>query len=260
MNNNLHSTLITAAFSLAAASQLSATISIIPGGSGTFIEASPVTYDYTALSSFDASAASKLVVTVSDELGSGDDAITGITFGGVSLNPIVSATNPGGFQNVYMYYLDASSVSGGVFGTGDLVITGPNGSGEDNDFGGSYFFLNGTADGFAATAVDDNATSVSLTTTAANSWVIAAYADNSGNATADAPMTQVLGGLDVGSAGGASGYQEIATIGTNNFSFSHVGGLSRPVTIAAEFTAIPEPSTALLGALGGLCLLHRRRR
>ena len=72
------------------ATSASSAISILAGGSGSFDEGSAVPYDYTALSSFDASSASKIVVTISNEDGSGDGNIGGVTFNGTVMSLAVS--------------------------------------------------------------------------------------------------------------------------------------------------------------------------
>jgi hypothetical protein len=226
-----------------------AAISLLSGGSGAFSEApTAVTYPYTALSSFDASTASKVVFTLSDELGSGDTLPTSITFGGVAMTLAVGNNNS--IQHARIYYLDASSVGGGTFGTGDLVVTGTG----SNDFAGSWLFLAGTADGVGPTN-SSLTQSVSLTTVTDGSWVVASHANNGTSGTAQSPLTVLLDG-DAGSAGGGSGYAEIATGAAGTYSFT--GSTSRPVTMAAAFQAVPEPSTTALLGLGGLALIMRR--
>jgi hypothetical protein len=68
-------------------------------------------------------------------------------------------------QQTKIYYLDASNpLVGGNFGTGDLVV---NGTGTSN-YGVSWLFLSGTADGVGPT---NPSTSVSVNlTTWVNNW------------------------------------------------------------------------------------------
>ena len=254
--NKYKSTLLTASVAalLMSASASSAAITILPGGSGSLNDAGTTDlYPSTIVSSFDASSASKIAVTISSEVGFGDTAQTGVSFGTNSdaFDLAISAND--GITFAYIYYLDASSATGGSFGTGDIVINGA--SGDSNDFAVSWLFLSGTADGIGASNSALNQT-VSLTTTAADSFVVAAHTNNGSSGAAQSPLTALLNG-DAGSAGGGSGYATIASPSTADYSFT--GSTSRPVTLAVEFTAIPEPSAALLGAIGFLVLLRRRR-
>ncbi|MFT5883191.1 MAG: hypothetical protein ACI9FG_001704 [Crocinitomicaceae bacterium] len=232
-----------------------AAISLLGGGTGSFATgATAVSYDYTALSSFDASGASKIVFTFSDETGAGDGAISGVTFGGAAMTLAVSGYNSN-LQLAQVYYIDASSVGGGAFGTGDIVVTGPG----SNDMGGSWLFLSGTADGVGSTN-SALAQSVGLTTSVGGSFVVASHANNGASGLAGGDLTTALLNADVGSAGGGSGYATITTAGAGTYSFT--GSTSRPVTVAAAFApaAIPEPTTTALLGLGGLALILRRRR
>ena len=53
-------------------------------------------------------------------------------------------------------------------------------------------------------------------------------------------------------------YQVTSVSGSYNAPFGNTGENFRRI-VAAGFEAVPEPSTALLGAFGGLLLLRRRR-
>ena len=70
-----------------------------------------------------------------------------------------------------------------------------------------------------------------------------------GNTSAPAGMTK-LGGTDPLSRA----YQENVSAGSFTADFG-----AGNVTSVASFSAIPEPSAVLLGSLGGLLLLRRRR-
>jgi hypothetical protein len=251
MKNFLLLPLAIIGLTLGTVSHSSAAISLLAGGSGSYATgATAVANPRTVLTSFNASTASKIVLTLSDEDGSGDTVPTGFSFGGVAMTLAVSHNNS--IQQTKIYYLDASNpLVGGTFGTGDLVV---NGTGT-NDYGVSWLFLSGTADGVGPTNISTTQ-SVSLTTVVNGSWVIASTANNNASGTPQSPLTALLNG-DVGSAGGGSGYAEIATAGAGTYSFTD--GTGRPVTVAAAFAPIPEPSAALLGALGLLALLRRRR-
>ena len=207
----------------------------------------------TALSSYDASTASKLVVTISNEDGFGDSPPTGVSFGGTDFDLAVFDTNS--IQQVSIYYLDASAV-GGTFGTGDLVIQG---SGSD-DFAGAFLALSGTADGLADWN-SSQAASVTIDTTVDGSIVIAAIANNNAGATAQSPLTSVLDS-DAGSAGGGAGYA-ITDPAVSGGTYSFTGSSSRPVTAAVVFepasVEVPEPASLATG-LFGLTLIAARRR
>jgi hypothetical protein len=98
---------------------------------------------------------------------------------------------------------------------------------------------------------------VALTTTL-ESFVIAGHRSNvtSGTITANSPMTQIYG-APIGSSVGAAGYRASVPAGTTSFSFT--SGNDARNSSAAAFVPVPEPSSALLGSLGLLALLRRRR-
>jgi ketosteroid isomerase-like protein len=210
-------------------------------------------YPSTLLSGYDASAASKLVVTVSDEFGFGDSLISGVEFGGVAFELDSDATGANSIQQVYIFYLDATDV-GGTFGTGDLVVTGSG----SNDFAASFLALSGTADDFSDANV---ATSQSVTVDVASdgSFVVAAHANNNSGATAQSPLTPLLNG-PAGSAGGGSGYAVVDEGLSQTFSFT--GGSSRPVTTAMVFEpfVVPEPASLATGLFGMTLIIARRRK
>jgi hypothetical protein len=211
---------------IGAASSANAAIVPLVGGAGSFASPTAVDYPVTPLSGFDASGASKIVFTLSDEDGFGDGDVSGVTFGDDAMDLAVSANNSN-LQQARVYYLDASSVDGGSFGVGDLVINGEG----SNDLGGSWLFLSGTVDGVGPTN-SSLTQSVNLTTLVDNSFVVAAHANNGNSGTAQSPLTPLLDG-DVGSAGGGSGYATIATAGAGDYSFT--GSTARPITVAAAF-------------------------
>jgi hypothetical protein len=155
-----------------------------------------------------------------------------------------------------IYYLDSLS---GLSNTGSLTIT----ASTLNARGASAtaYVLSGTVGGHGNSngSVSDG---TSLTTSAANSWVLA-HATVSGTTvpTAQSPLTEGLSLVNNYNGGSqtsiGTGYQTVASSGTNLTPAFDIGN----TTVAAEFTAaIPEPSTTLLlGVLGSMLLLRRRR-
>lgn len=215
---------------------------------------------------YDASGDDKLIVIVTGEHGfpnnTGGININGVTYGGVAMTPAVIRDGLPEVDNVspdqefnHMYYLDSP-------GTGDIVV--------DTNLSRmvvSIVGLTGTVDGVVGnTAVSGLATkSVDLTTTAANSFVIASNGlggtGNNGNVDgldANPPLT-LLSAVETNGnyAGHLIGGTEVATPGLGTYSFT--GSTSGSHVIAAEFLAIPEPGSLALLGIGGLMLLRRRK-
>jgi len=232
----------------------SSAVTILQGGSGDFRfdlsnDGSAVTDAEFGNLSF--TGASKLVVTVGVKGSniSPDNQAGDVTYNGTTMSFAAGSAGTGSsaYGWIGIYYLDDP----GSVGVGDLVVTD-----DGYSLGVSAMVLSGTASGFGASATSNSSSSVSLTTTSANSLVLAGYSDGGASATAVSPLTEIYSGL-VGSGYHASGYQIVSTASTITPTFS-VG--SRPSITAAEFTAVPEPSTILLlGALGSLVFLRRRR-
>jgi len=113
--------------------------------------------------------------------------------------------------------------------------------------------------------VNTDTSSISLAGVAAGDFVLANYVtQGDANAiTVNAPATEIgsFNGTfqnEIGSAKMATGYVIPAAPGTATVDFDG-GESSREALVIARFAQVPEPSTALLGALGALCLLLRRR-
>ena len=178
--------------------------------------------DTYSVSGVDASGTDKLVVTVSSEAVSGTKSITGITYANISLNEAIQQNYSGGSQTTGIYYLDKPETAG------NLVV---NFSGNMNGIGISMLALSGTAPGVAVTSGDDGLTT-SHTTTENGTFVVASHCNDGSGATAVTPLVPLFDG-PVGSAGGGSGYQTVASAGLVIPSMT--GSNMRPVTVAAGF-------------------------
>jgi len=248
--NKYKSTLLTASVAalLMSASASSAAIALLDSGgvAKTQTSASTITVTSTDLGTFDANGASKLVVTVSGERGgAGSYAHAGVTYGDVEMTLILGSATDNTARYISMWYLDNVTV------TGDFVVDfGGNGSG----VGFGAVALSGTKAGGAADSSFSLGTSTSITTTTASEFLMAAGMANGTTApTASSPLTQLFSG-DTGSSSGAAGHRFVTSASTVTPTFTGANGV-----IAASFEAIPEPSAALLGAIGFLVLLRRRR-
>ena len=201
----------------------------------------------------DVTSGDKLVVTIGLE---GDDSgpDSTVTYNGQNMTLAVENTPTSWAGWVGMYYLDDIS----TVGAGTLDFT--NGG---YSAGVSFMVLSGTAAGVGNVNSAD-ATTLNLNVSA-NSFMVAAFGDTAdADVTVDSPLQTLLDidteNVDIndGSASYGTGYQSISSAGTATPSFT--SSTSRPNMVAAEFTAVPEPSTILLlGALGSLVFLRRRR-
>ena len=211
-------------FALAAAISAGAvtvddTISFTTSPFNEIVRPSPYTFSASPdLDGFDPGGAEKLILAFASENAA---SVTSITYGGVSMSPAVVANN--GIQLTGIYYLDNPPATGG------LVVQF--GGSNVNGVGGSLIAVSDVETGFAAVNSSTTQT-VSLTTTASGSLVVASHANNGGNGSAQADLTALLDG-PVGSAGGGTGCQivESASAVTPNFT----GSTSRPVSAAVEF-------------------------
>lgn len=236
-----------------------AAISILDSATGlnNSYQSTSISFNFAGL---DLTGGSKLVISIgAQSTGSGTSAgeriWNSVTFDGQTMVQAarVGANADSQYQSG-IYYLDNLS---GLSATGSLTIAAPT----LNVRGASAtaWVLSGTAAGHGASGASLGA-GTSLTTTADDSWVLA-HATVAGTTapTAQSPLTAGLTVVNPynGSTqtGNGTGYQTVALLGTNlNPSFD-IGA----TTVAAEFTAIPEPSAMLPGGLGLMLLLRRRR-
>ncbi|MEM0964593.1 MAG: hypothetical protein AAGJ81_00395 [Verrucomicrobiota bacterium] len=211
-------------------------------------------------SGFDASGSDKLVIGTGAE-GDNEDGVVvvdSITYNGQSLTSAVQQNN--GQQNASIFYLDNPGAAG------DIVVTFSGNTFGTNGVGVGVLALSGTADGVGATGSDPSR-SASFNTNFDNSLVFASFVANSdsgGPPTADSPLDVAIGSYaNTGSASGIVAYDaDAGAAGPYTAAFTSVGNPLRPVTVAAEFYAIPEPNVAALvaGMLAFSAIAVRRRR
>jgi len=178
------------------------------------------------LGGFDPTGSDKLVLAISGEkLGTYEE----ISYGGVAMTQIFAITVSTTPRNLAIYYLDDIPAS-----VTNLVVDLSGGNG----VGLAVIALSGTQAGFVSPPSITLATSTSITTTDANSLVVAAAVNNNtGGVPAEPPLTQVYSG-ESGSAGHGSGYQQVPESGTTitpTFTGAEAVG-------AVEFLAIQPPA------------------
>jgi hypothetical protein len=225
--------------------------------------------------SYNATGVDKLVVVYAAESGFNSHTVTNLTmsYNGVAMTQAIfqqAFPNPIANDNgaVAIFYLD-NPFQGAANFTAGFTATG---GGANGGFI-SIFGLAGTLAGVGAVAgtshvdvVSTNQVGTSITTTGANSLVIAGIqVSGQNNVTGAIPTTVAPLALGNNASWGsnwahaASGSQAVTDSGTT-ITPTFVSGTSKYVDVAAvEFLAIPEPSAALLGGLGLLALLRRRR-
>jgi len=217
-----------------------------------FMDGGKDTLTDAEIGGLDVTSGDKLVVTIGLE---GDDSgpDSTVTYNGQNMTLAVENTPTSWAGWVGMYYLDDIS----TVGAGTLDFT--NGG---YSAGVSFMVLSGTAAGVGNVNSAD-ATTLNLNVSA-NSFMVAAFGDTAdADVTVDSPLQTLLdvdtdSGFNDGSASYGTGYQLISSAGTATPSFT--SSSSRPNMVAAEFTAVPEPSTILLLGVGSSLVFLRRRR
>jgi hypothetical protein len=226
--------------------------------------------------SYDATGADKLVVVFATESGFNVQSATSMSmsYNGVAMTvgrfqqylPPPALTNDNGA--VAIFYLDNPFQGAATFTAGSTFTGGGANGGHVTILG-----LAGTQDGIGAVAGTSTSArtgspnvSTTITTTGADSWVIAGI-QNSGANNVTGSIPAAIAPLTLGHNGawgsnwghGASGYQEVAVSGTTITPEFSTGTGPYVDVAAVEFLAVPEPAAALLGGLGLLALLRRRR-
>jgi len=202
---------------------------------------------------FNAGASDKLVVAIAGEHSNPGDYtgnVIGITYNGQTLikaveeSPSDPATGGHGQTTADIWYLDNP---GSYAGPGTIV---PSVTGNGNNYVYSAIGLSGTAAGVGATAHVSGAASVNLTTTVADSMVIAVLGSGGQGNTAvlvDAnPPLTTISKLKAGNnwAAMSSGYAYISSPGAQTLSFNTTK--TDVVTIAAEFKPGAPPRNLTL--------------
>ena len=271
MNPLLRSTFAVVALSGSASAAISVTNSLFANsGSGT---ASP---NISANFSVSASA-NYLVVAVAGEF-AGDSAISGITYNGVGLSALGTASSgsSGSQQKVFFYGLATPSAGTGL----SLAINTSNFGVTNGGFDYAVWALSnvdtGTGPAFAATGSASGSASASQTLALnAGSFVIAGYTHNQTTAPAfTGSLTSLPGGSTAALASLGTGIatgNQAAPLGAGSFTADLAGNYeltyahgtatnSRQALGTLVFAPIPEPSAALTAAASLLVAGLRRRR
>ncbi len=204
--------------------------------------------------------ADMLVVMTSSELGGTISSDMTVTYGGVSMN---LAT--GNLTNSAIWFLDLTTP--GITGTN--VVVDMSGYTTRNGFAAGWVTMDGNlgiGESIGVHATNSSGVginTVSLTTTVETFNAVNFNGNNtSGTITVGSPLTQIYQDTNIGSARSAAGLQASVAAGTSNYQWTLTGGTLpddyRRID-AAAFSVVPEPSAAVLGSLGLLALLRRRR-
>lgn len=215
---------------------------------------------------FDPGAGNKLVALVTGEfVGGGSGLATiDITFGGIAMTAANSVVSSVGGQHAFIYYMDSTTAGVQDF---NVTLSSAGGLSGGNGMAYSLFSISGaSAGGPSSSDTDNGGSTINLDGVAGGIAFISQVTNQSSSATVPpAGFTNTLfdslSGADdgIGSAQHAHSNQLIAADGVINAVYT--GGGTRPAAAGVVFSAsvVPEPSVALLGALGAFGLLLRRR-
>jgi methionine-rich copper-binding protein CopC len=197
---------------------LMAQITVVNSGS----LVSPVADDpKTAVLSFNAGAANKLIVQVSAE----GQNVASITYRGVALTPATTGTG----RNRGIYYLDNPFTGGAA----NLSVTMQEGI--TNGVGVGVISVSGAAPGDATAALANATSSVTLSVPVSGCLVVSGYADNgSGTITLPSGHTAIYNSTNIGSADAAAGYATGQAAGSRTYTYGDTSS-STPATCAAIF-------------------------
>ncbi len=213
----------------AMAGSVMAQITVINSGS----VVSPVADDpKTAVLSFTAGAANKLIVQVSAE----GQNVAAITYGGVPLTPVITGTG----RNRGIYYLDNPFTGGAA----NLSVTMQEGI--TNGIGVGVVSVSGAAPGDATAALANATSSVTPTVPVSGCLVVSGYADNgSGTITLPSGHTAIYNSTNIGSADAAAGYATGQAAGSRTYTYGDTSS-STPATCAAIF--VPASAAPVITA------------
>jgi hypothetical protein len=192
-------------------------------------------------------------------------AFSSMSFGGAAQTGAIA-----GSRTSLFYYT-------GTVGAGNITLSAVSGSANQGMYVWELSGVDKTAAVASAVGTLGDTNNTTITTTAANSFIVDAIGWNTTNAVSSTTVTLspdannttltenfsyeinlntggVLGGGS-GTAGAAGTYNLGWTISQNDANT----GRNNLNEVAFAFTPVPEPSTALLGGLGLLVLLRRRR-
>lgn len=247
---------------LSAISAKAATISVVASGAFVNTTTSGASNEiYTQAFNAGADAEMLVVSTHSDTY-----VLSSITYGGVAMT-LVPGTATGDNRVRGIFTLANPSATGNLVATFNTPLNGNVGL----SIGLAAISLN-SSDGEAITVgatgfakgFNDSKPTLTLNVPEADSFVYIAVGSNGGNTftNVSSPLTEIGNMGVITSMGAAAGYQNgVAAGNTSAYAYTsqNTQATNSATITGASFHVIPEPSAALLGGLGMLALLRRRR-